>query len=89
MGSNMGCLNMIPISTVNLVNSVGKEKKKKKEEEESVQPENQSEQLPEVIETSKLLDKFFMFELVVFALCIHSLIHFGEIILKHRSDILK
>lgn len=32
---------------------------KKKEEKESVQPENQSEQLPEVIETSKLLDKIF------------------------------
>lgn len=40
MGGNMGCLNMIPISTVNLVNSVGKKKS----------PENQSEQLLEVIE---------------------------------------
>lgn len=40
----MGCLNMIPISTVNLVNSVKKKK--------SVQPENQLEQLPEVIETT-------------------------------------
>lgn len=34
MGGNMGCLNMIPISTVNLVNSVGKKN--------GVQPENQS-----------------------------------------------
>lgn len=39
----MGCLNMIPISTVNLVNSVKKK---------SVQPENQLEQLPEVFETT-------------------------------------
>lgn len=39
------CLNMIPISTVNLVNSV-KEKKK------SVQPENQSKELLQVIEAT-------------------------------------
>lgn len=38
----MGCLNMIPISTVNLVNSVKK----------TIQPENQSEQLPEIIEAT-------------------------------------
>lgn len=42
MGGNMGCLNMIPISTVNLVNSVKK----------TIQPENQSEQLPEIIEAT-------------------------------------
>lgn len=48
MGGNMGCLNMIPISTVNLVNSVEKKKN------ESVQPENQSraEQLLEVTEAT-------------------------------------
>lgn len=42
-GGNMSCLNMIPISTVNLVNSV---------EEKKNQPENQSEQLLEVIEAA-------------------------------------
>lgn len=40
------CLNMIPISTVNLVNSVGKKKE--------VQPENQPEQWLEIIEATTI-----------------------------------
>lgn len=55
MGGNMSCLNMIPISTVNLVNSVEGRKEK------TVQPKNQSEQLLEVIETTWLVE-FFMLE---------------------------
>lgn len=45
MGGNMSPVDMIPISTVNLVNSVEGEKK-------SDHPENQSEQLREVTEAA-------------------------------------
>lgn len=76
MGGNMGCLNMIPISTVNLVNSVEKKKK-------WVSPAWKSEQSRAVTGgywgNYGSLTKFFMFEPVGFAFMYITLVdYFGK-----------
>lgn len=70
----MGCPNMIPISTDNLVNSVGEKKKMKNQSSLKISQSSYQRLLRHL----GCLTRFFMCEPVVFTLCIHSLIHLGK-----------